>query len=113
MRMGSTACSEVRWHAATEEEGIGKLQETDDDREAHPRAEGQGKARAEAGEEGGRAHRKSGRRDGRNGRDERDERDGRDGRGAPGAGRVARPMPMYELVLWFQGNEDVRITDQP
>ena len=22
-------------------------------------------------------------------------------------------MPMYELVLWHQGNEDVRITDQP
>jgi hypothetical protein len=22
-------------------------------------------------------------------------------------------MPMYELVLWFQGNEDIRITDQP
>ena len=21
-------------------------------------------------------------------------------------------MPMYELVLWFQGNEDLRITDQ-
>jgi hypothetical protein len=21
-------------------------------------------------------------------------------------------MPMYELVLWFQGNEDIRITDQ-
>src|SRR2546430_17000295 len=99
MRMGSTACSDVRWHAATEEEGIGKLQETDDDGEAHQRAEGQGKARAEAGEERGRAHRKGGRRDRPNGRD------GRDGRGAPGAGRVARPMPMYELVLWFQGNE--------
>jgi len=22
-------------------------------------------------------------------------------------------MPMYELVLWFQGNEDLRVTDQP
>ena len=22
-------------------------------------------------------------------------------------------MPMYELVLWHQGNEAVRITDQP
>jgi hypothetical protein len=22
-------------------------------------------------------------------------------------------MPMYALVLWHQGNEDVRITDQP
>jgi hypothetical protein len=21
-------------------------------------------------------------------------------------------MPMYELVLWFQGNEDIRVTDQ-
>jgi hypothetical protein len=22
-------------------------------------------------------------------------------------------VPRYELVLWFRGNEDVRITDQP